>query len=250
MQIVILAAGKGTRLSGQFGEIPKSLLPVGHGASYLDLTVKSLRQFDFTRKIVVTGYQSSQLETHFAARDDTDFEFVHNPDFEKGNLFTLLAAKSRLTEGFYLYNADHFYSPRIFQKIFSEPPQTLTLFCDLDRSLSADDMKVHLEKKSGATFLSMSKTLTQFEWGYVGVTFVPRDFQARYWQACDKVVEERGDPSHVEHVMAHLGSEGVPVNICDISGSWWTEIDTIEDYESACAVLAKHGSEITAWMEP
>jgi choline kinase len=224
-------------------------VPISEKFSYLDLTLKSLAPFVLAGRIVVTGFAAKKLEDFFATRGFSGFELVHNPDFEKGNLYSLLAAKSFLSKSFFIFNADHFYAPSLYQKIFSCEPRHITIFCDRDRHLGDDDMKVALSLQNGAQRLTMAKTLQEFQWGYVGVTGIPESKHRLYWQACEAVAQEWGEKAHVEHVIKFLGERGEPIDIVDLSGSWWTEIDTPEDYQKARQSITDHWPEIVAWME-
>ena len=87
-------------------------------------------------------------------------------------------------------------------------------------------------------FSKMSKQLKQYAHGYVGVTYVPKNKQQLYWQACIEAERDLGDKANVEHVVNVLASQGEQIQICDISGSWWLEIDTPEDLEKAKKVFA------------
>lgn len=240
MQIVILAAGKGVRLGGRFGELPKSLVPVQDDLCYIDLIVAELEHFKFSAKTVVTGYASHKMTGHFINHGYADFDFAFNPDFAKGNLYSLLAAKSKIRDGFFVFNADHYYAPQIYNTIFSSASDAITLFCDTDRNLVHDDMKISVDKKNGREILTMSKTLTRYQWGYVGVTHVPTSKLDLYWQACARAADLYGDQAHVEQVIGLLSSEGESIRIVDVSGFWWTEIDTPEDYQKACQIIAQN----------
>lgn len=248
MQAVILAAGKGTRLGSFTEESPKSLVPVPGGGTYLDLQLRSLGRFDLSSKIVVTGFAATKMRDFFATREWAGVELVHNADFEKGNLYSLLAAKRRLSENFFIFNADHFYAPSLYQKIFSLTAQHITIFCDRDRPLGDDDMKAAIFEENGKKRLTMAKTLKDFHWGYVGVTCVPASQQDLYWRACDVVAREWGDKAHVEHVIKYLGEQGERVDIVDLSGAWWTEIDTPEDYLRAQRMIEDHWVELVDGM--
>ncbi|MBX7149651.1 hypothetical protein K1X76_11310, partial [bacterium] len=75
--------------------------------------------------------------------------------------------------------------------------------------------------------------------GYIGVTYVPKKLHAAYWKACDEVLHTFGEKANVEMVVNYLGKEGVPVTICDVSGSTWIEVDTPEDHKIALTKLEK-----------
>ena len=97
-------------------------------------------------------------------------------------------------------------------------------------------MKVFVKE---GQFQKMDKQLTDYQWGYVGVSYVPKSLQTKYWEACLKTEQNLGDKANVEAVMNQLAADGETINICDISGSWWTEIDTPEDLEKARAIIQR-----------
>lgn len=235
MQLVILAAGRGSRLGGDQANQPKSLVSVG-SVPYLKRQLESFRRFSFSKKILVGGYGIAFLRDFLVENNFTDITLIDNTDFLKGNLYSLATARSELTEDFFVFNADHFYSPETYQSILTTRSDNITIFCDKDRSLTDDDMKVRLAKPSGH-LAAMSKTLSAFEAGYVGVTYVPKLAYQRYWDAFDATAAKLGDKANVENVLDGLAAEGGEISVCDISGSWWTEIDTPEDLGKARQII-------------
>lgn len=229
MQIVLLAAGRGTRLGARTAELPKTLLPVG-GRPLAHTILEGLISRTSQKIIVVGGFEYATLQAGLApyARH---LEFVENKQFEKGNLLTLFAARPLIKESFCLFNADHAYSPAILEKIFSSEPKALTAVCDKDRVLTDDDMKVKL--KPDGSVHQMDKKLTQFEAGYVGVTQVPASNLAAYWKTADDLLGLKGDAIHVELVLNAWADQGGRVEVKDISGSVWIEVDNESDWELA-----------------
>lgn len=234
MQLILLAAGRGSRLGEFANDKPKSLVDID-GVAYLELQRRAFEAFPFSQKIVVCGFGADHLRSFFAAR--SGWTLVDNPEWERGNLYSLKAAWPFIRDDFYLFNADHYYSMRTYRRIFAHEADAITVFCDQDRNLIADDMKAKCAPSGAISdktrLLAMSKALSDYDAGYVGVTRVPQSLLELYGHGVAAAETELGDKANVEHVIHTLAGDGADVRVADISGSWWTEIDTPEDLSRA-----------------
>jgi choline kinase len=231
LQCILLAAGKGSRLGQQTEALPKTLLPLG-GKPLCHHIIDSLIPAFTQHLIVVGGFEYTKLKEALSGYSQ-HLNFMENPDFEKGNLLTLLQARSQIQGSFCIFNADHFYSQKILRKIFkiASDLNSIAVICDSDRKLAADDMKVAIS--SQGKFVKMEKNLTSFHQGYIGVSLIPEALLDVYWKSCDRVLSQEGPGACVEKVINELAGQGCTITTIDVSGSHWFELDTIEDYEKA-----------------
>jgi choline kinase len=222
--------------------IPKCLIELAPQVPYLACQLAAFERFEFSRRLIVGGFGIGKLADYLAsAPQGRDWLLLNNAEFHKGNLYSLKAARPRLNGGFFIFNADHFYSPESYRKIFAcvDPAAgDIMAFCDRDRLLAADDMKV---AAASDRLRVMSKSLGTCDCGYVGVTYVPAGRLGEYWRAFDAVEQHFGDAANVELVLNQLAEAGPGVRLVDISGSWWSEIDTPEDLVRTRALLRAHG---------
>ena len=65
MRAVILAGGKGTRLLPYTTVIPKPLMPVGD-RPILDIIIRQLKQYGFSRVTMAVGYLAELIEAYFS----------------------------------------------------------------------------------------------------------------------------------------------------------------------------------------
>ena len=114
MKTVIMAGGRGTRLSAVAQDIPKPMVPVG-GMPVLEYELGMLRSQGFTDIIITVGHLGSIIMDYFG--DGSGLSPVTGQPFgvhieyfvEKaplGNAGALLLLRDRLTEDFLLLNGD------------------------------------------------------------------------------------------------------------------------------------------------
>jgi choline kinase len=233
MQVVLLAAGFGSRLGALTKDIPKALVAVA-GQPLLEYAVRFAGVLA-PEEIVVVGGVGFPLVADEVARRALPVTLVENHDFRDGNLLSLMAARPRISGDFLLMNVDHIYNPEI-ARVVARPVDEVTAFVDTDRKLGDDDMKVELD--DARRVVRIAKTLATWSAGYVGMTRVPSSALARYWEAADAVLAEDGRASHVERVLARLATSATPPRTADISGPGWLEVDTPHERAAAEAALA------------
>lgn len=82
---IILAAGKSTRMGR-----PKALLTIEDGETFLSRVARTLREGGVDDVVVVVGADADSIRTAIV-RDRTDVRVVTNPDYEQGQLTSLVA---------------------------------------------------------------------------------------------------------------------------------------------------------------
>lgn len=130
MKVVIMAGGKGTRISELFPDIPKPMIPVC-GVPVLEREICSLKEQGFTEIILTVGYKANVIMDYF---NDGSKLGVHIEYFvEKqplGNAGALFQLKDKLTEDFLLLNADAMFNVDFnrFVNFHKEHKGLVTLF--------------------------------------------------------------------------------------------------------------------------
>ena len=112
---VIIAAGRGSRLSGRAPSKP--LLEVA-GKRLIDRAIDAARRAGVRRFVVVTGYAGDAVEAHLAVRAAAEglaIDTVRNDEWEKENGLSVLKARSLAGERFFLMMADHVVDPRLLE---------------------------------------------------------------------------------------------------------------------------------------
>lgn len=104
MKVVLMAGGRGTRISELFPDIPKPLIPI-QNIPVLEREIISLRNQGFTDLIITVGYMAEKIQNCFGTGEKWGVKIEYfvetNPLGNAGALFFL-----DLQEDFLLLNAD------------------------------------------------------------------------------------------------------------------------------------------------
>ena len=106
MKVIIMAGGKGTRISELFPDIPKPLIPID-GVPILEREIVSLSYQGFTDIIITVSHMADKIISYLG--DGSKFGVTINYYMEEkplGNAGALYKLKNSLTEPFFLLNAD------------------------------------------------------------------------------------------------------------------------------------------------
>ena len=111
MKTVIMAGGRGTRISELFSNIPKPLIPITNSTGIvkpvLEWEIESLVSQGFKDIILTVSHMHDQIELHFSDGSRLGAEiqyFVEETPL--GNAGALFKLREQLTESFLLLNAD------------------------------------------------------------------------------------------------------------------------------------------------
>lgn len=126
MQVVILAAGRGSRLGTLTDDLPKCFMKLG-GETLINRHMEALQLAGLNDITIVTGYSAEHLEA-------LGRKTAHNPDWENTNMVSsLLCAESVLSSesDMIVGYGDIVFEPRVIKALLSAPGDIVTVI-DLD----------------------------------------------------------------------------------------------------------------------
>ena len=236
MLAIMLAAGVGRRLSGgDDRHPPKALLQLG-GRSLLARHLDNLRQLPIDRLHLVVGYRRDTIEAELAALGAGDFVTpIGNPDFRKGSLVSLMAARGVLDAGepVLFMDADVLYHPALLDRLLSSNNPDCLIF---DRDFEPGDEPVKLCLKAGrpVEFRKQVEVAYDTVGEWPGFLSLSAD-SAREVAAAGAAIlaEGREAEPYEEAFRAVILGDPARFHIADITGLPWIEIDFPADLERA-----------------
>ena len=118
---VILAAGKGERISNTDGFVAKPLIKI-FDVSLIERSIKNLiNNLNIKKIYIVTGFNHNEINNHLVKLQNKfsiNIEAVFAKDWEKGNGASFLSILGKIKhEQFYLLMADHLFNDEFYKAI-------------------------------------------------------------------------------------------------------------------------------------
>lgn len=242
--VVILAAGRGSRLGALGGSTPKWLLRVG-GRTLADRQLAGIaRAADRVASVtVVVGHAAPAIKAELARRPET-VRVVANPEFaELNNWWSLLRALRELPEDgpVAVLNADLLTDPgavmAFLEQAAVDDAEGL-LAVDLDKRLTDESMKVSLA--SDGRLERIGKVDVDAPVGeYVGMLVV-RGAALRRLRAVLESFVGRPEAANewYEGAIGRTAADGVAWRVWAMPAGGWVEIDDDRDLELAESLVA------------
>ena len=231
MKLIIIAAGKSSRLRTVTEGSPKTLLKV-NGKTILDQIIENAGFAGINHFVVITGYRHEYLENYIKSCDlGVKVDLVYNPDWDKANGISVFAGKPLIPNGksFMISMSDHIYNVDLFSKIAQSEFGRYCALVGLDFKVNDvydidDAMKVSVSENKRTKIISMGKSLKVFNAIDCGV------FKCKYqfFNALEKAIK-KGDCGLSDgcNVLINEGKMGG----VDIGNSFWLDVDTPESIE-------------------
>ncbi|MFQ5862632.1 MAG: NTP transferase domain-containing protein [Candidatus Brocadiales bacterium] len=234
VKVVILAAGKGSRLKNNQVDIIKPLVQI-HGLSLIQRTILSSMEAGFKDFVVVVGHEKEILIPYLkqlSKKYGATIDIAENPEWEKGNGTSVFACRNYVKGPFYLLMCDHLFEPSILKDLSedSHPGNGVVLAVDsrVKEVFDLDDAtKVRFK---GEVLENIGKTLDSFNGIDTGIFYcTPVIFDAL------SRAFERGRYTLSGGISVAIESGKVRVH--DIRSKFWLDVDTEESFQYAQTAL-------------
>ena len=239
MKAIILSAGQGRRLLPLTDATPKCALSVA-GKTLLEWQLNEIGQCAIDEVVVVTGFGADQVDAIARAAHLARVRTLYNPFYAlSDNLGTCWVASREMEEPFMLINGDTLFESAILERLLGTGAEApVTLVTDRKDHYDADDMKVIVD---GDRLCRVGKSLTDGVNGEsIGMMAFRgegpglfRDTVARLMRYGEGV--KRWYLSAIDEL-----AQQQRVDVCNIHGLSWCEVDEAEDLAHAHQV-------VTAW---
>ena len=229
-----MAAGKGARLNGTAGNLPKCLARVGN-MTLVERQIAALRMSGLNDIVVVVGCEAE----HVRRSCGRGVQFVENTRFAQTNsLYSLWLARPLLLDGFVVMNCDVLLHPHLLDDLLTARYQDalLVAYQDDDRlPLGDEEMKVRTRR---GRVVDISKTMPAdvADGENVGVV----KFGAEGARLLTSILDERVAAGGLRDWAPRAFAEFArirPLHAIGTRGYPWTEIDFPEDYQRAVSEI-------------
>ena len=218
MKTLILAGGKGTRLTPHTATMPKPLVPVGD-IPILEIIIRQLRHFGFDTITLAVGHLASQLEAYFGCGEKLGVKISYS--YEETPLGTAgpIALVDDLSEPFLVMNGDILTSLdyRHFAEFHRRAGSVATVAC------CQKEVRINLgvleTNNEGRLLDYIEKPVLTYCVSMGAYVFSRR--------VLDYV--QKGERVDLPDLMKRLLRNGQPVSLYKFNG-YWRDIGTMEDY--------------------
>ena len=225
MKVLILAAGRGTRISRYLGDKPKCTVDIG-GEQLIHYTVRNFNELGITDIALSLGYNPQPIKD---ALKDFKVKYFYNPFYDVTNsIASCWFAKDFLIEDdTIIMNGDVFLEKELFERI-AKCPKSPVMFADSRRGEEGD----YKFKYENGFLTKFGKELKgeDISGEYIGVGKFNKDFMPYFQSQMVKMVNNQEHSVWWENVLYH-NIENVPVAVEEVNDLFWAEVDYIEDYE-------------------
>ena len=251
MRAVILAAGMGTRLKQYTQDLPKCMAIVLNGKTLLETQMEALRACGITDLAVVRGYKAEKIGF-------PGVRYYTNPRYATTNILASLFSAEEALDGDTLISySDIWYETAVVRRL---------LRCDKDIAIGVDiDWKEYylgrkdhpIEEAENVIFNSANQVMKIGKIGagqeevhgeFIGMMKLTRrgcEILRRHYHRAGQLHAgkpfqraARFEQAYLTDLLQEMADLGVPIH-CEIIGSGWKEIDTVEDLQKAIAVFRK-----------
>lgn len=248
VRAIILAAGKGVRMKHLTDSLPKCLAIRLNGKTLLQTQLELLRKCGITDTVVVRGYQGEKIKF-------PKIRYVWNRDYERNNILgSLMSAADELEGDVVVFYSDIWYEESVLKKLLraSNSTKDIVIGVDIDWKDYYEGRKEHpIEEAENVIFDSDNRVLKIGKIGASGVevhgefigmmkltargcAILKKHYEraARLYQGKPFQRAKEFRNAYLTDLLQDMADLGVPVH-CEIIGSKWKEIDTVEDLKNA-----------------
>lgn len=228
MKAIIMAAGKGSRISDKIDGIPKSTLTLEDGKPLIRRAVENMLDVGI-KPIICVGYRKELITD---ALKGLDVKYYVNPFYSiTNNIVSLWFTKDEFDDEDIMLTSADLYYPKEFLSRLDNASGGLAMAVDSSRIKTGD---FYFSVKDGIIQEYGPKTpLEKRTYEYMGLTKISRSLTGRVRKLIEEYVDtEKFDRYFEDMIISMNMNEKYPINFIDVKGSFWREFDYYEDYEA------------------
>lgn len=226
MKVLLLAAGRGTRISRYLSGNPKCTVDIG-GQQLICYTLELFQKKGITDIAMVLGYRANVLKEIV---EPYGVKCFYNPFFDVTNsIASAWFAKEFLSEmdDTLIMNADVYMDEDLLDHVI-DCKLSPVMFGDSTRKEEAD----YKFKYENGILEKYGKELTgsDISGEYIGIGKFSKGFMPEFLNELDAMINTQQHSVWWENILySMVGKKNIYVD--EVNGMFWAEVDYIEDYE-------------------
>lgn len=245
MEVIILAAGRGSRMGALSDQLPKPMIPISNGRGALEINLASLSEVSPQCTVtVVSGYKNTVITDFIASnyppaagtppsrhrvRERFNAQFA---TLGPVNSIHVALEEARGT-GFAVLNGDTLFDPQFLRQAMTlaETPG-ITILGSIVDTADADAMNIHFN--DDGTIAAIAKGMPLSAPFAISAGFalfngpVAADAARNAVRSLRDEEIAAGKPSTWHAIFARLSAAGHPARFARVDARTWTEFDTAE----------------------
>lgn len=237
MKAIILAAGKGSRISDAIGPIPKSTLEIS-GRPIIRRTVELLHQYH-VKVAVCTGYRRQKIEE---ALKGLDVSYFNNPFYDVTNNIASLWFAQNFLEGddCVIISADVVFGGDLLEKVLTASGD-LVMITDSGRVMDGDYF-FQMNHDGTIGRFGPDIPIEERDCEYVGLARISSKCVSDFRKRLVQLIDEGKTQCYFEYVFfSYIGDPDTRLTTLDVDGCMWREIDRMDDYRKAVREFERQG---------
>lgn len=226
MKVLLLAAGRGTRISRYLSGNPKCTVNIGN-QKLIQYTIDMLHRKGITEIAMVTGYRAEVIKKTV---NDDSIKYYYNPFFDVTNsVASAWFAKDFLKgdDDVLIMNADVYLEETLLDKIIASEKSPV-MFADNSRKEDAD----YKFKYANGLLEKYGKELEgdDITGEYIGAGKFSKEFMTEFLETLENMINTQQHSVWWENIIYNMvGLRDVYIE--EVNGLFWAEVDYIEDYK-------------------
>lgn len=232
MKSIVLAAGKGSRISAKIGGVPKSVLPLTDGTPILRRSIENMLDCDI-EPVVCVGYKKEEI---IKALEGLPVRYYINPFYSlANNIATLWFAREEFEDDDIILTSADLYYPKSFLYRLKQSDAGLSMVVDSAR-ITSGDFYFSLAADGTVAEYGPEVPLERRNFEYMGLLKIGREKVPEVRMLIERYIDEERFDKYFEDMILSMNMKGhEPIAFVDVQGSFWREFDFYEDYQAILA---------------
>lgn len=224
MKALLLAAGKGTRISRYLSGNPKCTVNIG-GIKLIEYTIDLLKKKGITEIGIVTGYRANVITDILK---NENIRFFYNPFYDVTNSIASawFARDFIKDDDIIIMNADVYLEESVLDMILNSKKSPV-MFADSTRKEEGD----YKFKYENGLLQKYGKDLAteDITGEYIGIGKFNKEFLQEFYFKLEEMINTQQHSVWWENIVYDM-VDYRNVYVEDVKGLFWAEVDYIEDY--------------------